>query len=82
MSESQTIIAKLREHEAVLRAAGVEHLVLHGSYARGTEIRELSDVDVLADFDRAKKVGARGKNTHCKLLILNRFGSANGNRTG
>jgi uncharacterized protein len=61
MSESDTIIAKLREHEAELRAAGVEHLVLHGSYARDTEIRKQSDVDVIADFDRARKLSLFGR---------------------
>lgn len=45
----EEIIAKLREHESELRAAGVEHLFLHGSYARGTAIAELSDVDVIAE---------------------------------
>ena len=33
------IVAKLREHESELKAAGVEHLFLHGSYARGTAVR-------------------------------------------
>src|SRR6267143_411559 len=33
------IIAKLREYAPELKAAGMEHLVLHGSYARGTAIR-------------------------------------------
>ena len=34
-------------HELVLglKAAGIEHLFLHGSYARGTAIRETSDVE-------------------------------------
>jgi hypothetical protein len=32
------IIAKLREHAPELKAAGVVHLFLHCSYARGTEI--------------------------------------------
>jgi predicted nucleotidyltransferase len=54
--DKATIIAKLREYEAELEAAGVEHLLLHGSYARGNEIREVSDVDVIADFDRAQKL--------------------------
>jgi predicted nucleotidyltransferase len=49
------IIAKLREHEPELRAAGVEHLFLHGSYARGTALRELSDVDLIAEFDTARE---------------------------
>jgi predicted nucleotidyltransferase len=48
--DKSTIIAKLREHEGELKAAGIEHLFLHGSYARGTAIREVSDVDVIAEF--------------------------------
>jgi uncharacterized protein len=48
--DKSTIIAKLREHETELKAAGVEHLFLHGSYARGTAVRETSDVDVIAEF--------------------------------
>jgi len=44
------IIAKLREYKPELKAAGVEHLFLHGSYARGTAIRELSDVDVISSI--------------------------------
>jgi predicted nucleotidyltransferase len=31
--DKSTIIAKLREHEEELRAEGVEHLSLFGSYA-------------------------------------------------
>ena len=49
------IIAKLREHEPELKAAGVEHLFLHGSYARGTAVHELSDVDLIAEFDTARE---------------------------
>jgi predicted nucleotidyltransferase len=45
-----TILAKLREHEGELKAAGIEHLFLHGSYARGAAIHEMSDVDVIAEF--------------------------------
>jgi predicted nucleotidyltransferase len=48
--DRSTIIAKLREHESELRAAGIEHLFLHGSYARGTAVCEVSDVDVIAEF--------------------------------
>jgi predicted nucleotidyltransferase len=48
--DKSTIIAKLREHEAELKAAGIKHLFLHGSYARGMGIREVSDVDVIAEF--------------------------------
>ena len=53
--DKSTIIARLREYEPELKAAGIEHLRLHGSYARGTAIRESSDVDVIADFDRTRK---------------------------
>jgi hypothetical protein len=49
--DKSTIIAKLREHESELKAAGIQHLFLHGSYARGTAIHETSDVDVIAEFD-------------------------------
>jgi uncharacterized protein len=48
--DRSSIIAKLREHEGDLKAAGIEHLLLHGSYARGTAVREISDVDVIAEF--------------------------------
>jgi hypothetical protein len=50
-----TIIARLREYESELKAAGIEHLLLHGSYARGTAIHDTSDVDVIAEFDGARK---------------------------
>jgi predicted nucleotidyltransferase len=51
--DKSTIIAKLRESEAELKAAGVEHLMLHGPFA--------SDVDVIADFDRARKLSLIGR---------------------
>jgi len=50
------IIAKLRESAPELKAAGVEHLFLHGSYARGTATRGLSDVDVIAEFDPGRRL--------------------------
>jgi len=50
------IIAKLREHAPELKAAGIVHLSLHGSYARGTEIRGSSDVDVIAEFDPRRRL--------------------------
>jgi predicted nucleotidyltransferase len=49
--DREQVIATLREHEPQLKAAGVEHLFLHGSCARGTAIRGQSDVDVIAEFD-------------------------------
>jgi predicted nucleotidyltransferase len=47
---ASTIIATLREHEGELRSAGVEHLSLFGSWARGKAVSELSDIDLIADF--------------------------------
>jgi predicted nucleotidyltransferase len=47
------VIAKLREHEPELKAAGIVHLRLHGSVARG-EASAASDVDLIADFDATK----------------------------
>ncbi len=52
---ASTIIATLREHEGELRSAGVEHLSLFGSWARGTAVPALSDIDLLADFDVARE---------------------------
>jgi uncharacterized protein len=54
--DKSTIITKLREHEGELKAAGIEHLFLHGSYARGTAIREASDVDVIAEFAPGRRL--------------------------
>src|SRR6202140_5114319 len=50
------IIAKLRKYAPELKAAGVEHLFLHGSYARGTAIRGSSDVDVIAEFEPGRRL--------------------------
>ena len=55
------IIAKLREYENELRAAGIKSLVLHGSYARGTVLTGASDVDVVAEFDQAKRMSLLGR---------------------
>ncbi len=54
--DKSTIIAKLREHESELKAAGIEHLFLHGSYARGTAVRDASDVDVIAEFSPGRRL--------------------------
>jgi uncharacterized protein len=59
--DRSAIIARLREHEGELKEAGIQHLALHGSYARGTAIREASDVDIIADFDRARKLSLIGR---------------------
>ena len=47
------VITKLREHEPELKAAGIVHLRLHGSLARGTGTAS-SDVDLIAEFDAKK----------------------------
>jgi uncharacterized protein len=44
------VIEKLRMHQAELRAAGVVHLRLHGSVARGDNTSE-SDVDLINEFE-------------------------------
>ncbi len=54
--DREHIIAKLREHEAELKDAGLQHLSLFGSYARGTAVQSTSDVDVLADFDHSRRL--------------------------
>jgi predicted nucleotidyltransferase len=54
--DKSTILAKQREHESELKAAGIGHLFLHGSYARGTAVHEISDVDVIAEFSPGRRL--------------------------
>lgn len=54
--DREEILAKLREYAGELKAAGVEHLFLHGSYARGTATHAASDVDVIAEFDPTRRL--------------------------
>ena len=49
-----SVIQTLRMHETELRAAGIVHLRLFGSVARG-EATEKSDVDLIAEFDRSRR---------------------------
>ncbi len=49
-----SVIEKLREHEPELRAAGIVHLRLFGSVARGGSSAD-SDIDLMADFDKSKR---------------------------
>jgi uncharacterized protein len=49
------VIAKLRDHESELRAAGIVHLRVFGSVARD-ESSFNSDIDLLADFDKSKRL--------------------------
>jgi uncharacterized protein len=47
----EEVISLLRTHASELRAAGVLHLSLFGSVARG-EARADSDIDLAVEFDR------------------------------
>jgi len=53
--DKSTVIAKLREHEPELKAAGIMRLSLFGSVARGDGSAE-SDVDLMAEFDPAREL--------------------------
>jgi predicted nucleotidyltransferase len=49
------VVLRLREHKEELQAAGIVHLSVFGSVARG-EATSASDVDLLADFDKSKRM--------------------------
>ena len=49
------VIATLRAHEADLRQAGIRHLSVFGSVARGNAEAD-SDVDLAAEFDPAAEM--------------------------
>ncbi len=53
--QAAEVISILRAHEAELKAAGVAHLSLFGSTARG-EQRPDSDVDLLAEFEPGRRL--------------------------
>lgn len=53
--EKSRIIETLRVHRDELRAAGVVHLSVFGSVARG-DASARSDVDLMADFDKSKRL--------------------------
>lgn len=50
--EKQRVVEILREHETELKAAGLLHLKIFGSVARGDQTAE-SDVDLLFDYDES-----------------------------
>lgn len=45
-----TLLARIRSHEAPIRALGIEHLDIFGSWARGAA-HAGSDVDLVAEFN-------------------------------
>jgi predicted nucleotidyltransferase len=57
--DKHSILEKLRAHEPELKAAGIVHLRLFGSVARGENGPE-SDVDLMAEFDRGKRLSLLG----------------------
>ena len=50
------MIATLRAHEAELRRAGIRHLSLFGSVARG-DAEATSDLDLAAELDPEAQIG-------------------------
>jgi len=53
--DKERILAVLRMNAPELRSAGLVHLRLFGSVARG-EANSHSDVDLLADFDHSRRI--------------------------
>lgn len=53
--DKRDVVLKLREHEPELKAAGIVHLCIFGSVARGEASAE-SDVDLMADFDKSRRL--------------------------
>jgi predicted nucleotidyltransferase len=53
--KSEQVKAKLLPYVPELNEAGIVHLDVHGSVARG-EATSSSDVDLIADFDRARRL--------------------------
>lgn len=51
--DKTAILETLRAHQPELRAAGILHLSLFGSVARG-EVHSESDVDLMAELDRTR----------------------------
>lgn len=68
--ERERVLTILRAHEAELKAAGLLHLRLFGSVARGDDGPE-SDVDLIADFDRTRPLTLLTLSQHqCRLADL------------
>lgn len=52
--DQAVVLERLREHAPELKAAGLAHIRVFGSTARG-ESKDFSDVDLLVEFDPAKR---------------------------
>jgi predicted nucleotidyltransferase len=71
--EREQVIATLRAHEPELRSAGIVRLSLFGSVARGDATPQ-SDVDLMAEFDAAKKFTVLGR-VHLENQIADMLGT-------
>lgn len=56
---AEHVISTLRAHEAELRQAGIRHLSLFGSVARG-DAEASSDIDLAAELDPDANIGLFG----------------------
>jgi len=70
--DRSTVVAKLREHATELDAAGIVHLTVHGSVARG-DATPSSDVDLIAEFDQARRPSLIGR-VHLENLLSDILG--------
>jgi predicted nucleotidyltransferase len=53
---AEQVIATLRKHAAELRQAGIRHVGLFGSLARG-QTSPTSDIDLVVELDPAARIG-------------------------
>ena len=60
LMSGEQVKQKLLPFTSELNAAGIVHLVVHGSVVRG-EATPSSDVDLIADFDRSRKISLIGR---------------------
>ena len=54
METKERILSLLQKHSEQMKALGVRKLGLFGSFVRG-EQNEISDIDILVEFDPSKK---------------------------
>lgn len=53
--DREEVLTRLRAHQQELEQAGIVHLAIFGSVARDESTAD-SDVDLMGDFDRAKRL--------------------------